>query len=70
MIKIVDMFFSCYSMIGKYGGRQGVSIGEGCERVRFLRKHLKGIFDRLHHADDGISFVNFEILKSPIEFFI
>ena len=22
-------------MIGKYGGRQGVSIGEGCERVSF-----------------------------------
>ena len=25
----------CYSMIGKAGGRQGVSIGEGCERVGF-----------------------------------
>ncbi|KAK0426861.1 hypothetical protein QR680_009939 [Steinernema hermaphroditum] len=30
----------CYSMIGRYGGRQGVSIGEGCERVGVIEHEI------------------------------
>ncbi|TKR59658.1 hypothetical protein L596_029297 [Steinernema carpocapsae] len=30
----------CYSMIGRYGGRQGVSIGEGCERVGVIQHEI------------------------------
>uniref|UniRef100_A0A0N4ZMC0 Zinc metalloproteinase n=1 Tax=Parastrongyloides trichosuri TaxID=131310 RepID=A0A0N4ZMC0_PARTI len=59
----------CYSMIGKFGGRQGISIGEGCERIGVIEHeigHALGLWHQQSRPDalDYIDFVKDYILPS------
>ncbi|VDN03726.1 unnamed protein product [Thelazia callipaeda] len=65
----------CYSMIGRFGGRQGVSIGKGCERMGIIVHelgHMLGLWHEQSRPDASkhITVVKNDILPSYVGEFL
>ncbi|VDM48450.1 unnamed protein product [Toxocara canis] len=56
----------CYSMIGRFGGRQGVSIGDGCERVGTIEHELGHALGLWHEQSRPDASQYVEVLKAFI----
>uniref|UniRef100_A0AC35TGF5 Zinc metalloproteinase n=1 Tax=Rhabditophanes sp. KR3021 TaxID=114890 RepID=A0AC35TGF5_9BILA len=52
----------CYSMIGKFGGRQGISIGEGCERMGVVEHEIGHALGLWHQQSrpDALNYIKFD----------
>ncbi|CAG9538218.1 unnamed protein product [Cercopithifilaria johnstoni] len=65
----------CYSMIGRFGGRQGISIGKGCERIGTIVHELGHTLGLWHEqsrpdAEKYITVVKDYIIPSYISEFL
>ncbi|EJW72634.1 hypothetical protein WUBG_16456 [Wuchereria bancrofti] len=65
----------CYSMVGRFGGRQGISIGKGCERIGTIIHevgHTLGLWHEQSRpdAEEYITVVKEYIIPSYISEFL